>query len=222
MIKEWVVLIGPPGSGKGTLGQWLAQQKNYVHFSTGWILQHALTDHKLKARLAPIWKSGRLINDQMMTEILFHFVKRQRSQRILFDGYPRNLIQHRFLEAKMALFNISVLKVIIFDVDLNLCEERIQNRLICPTCQRVYHTFFLPPKRAGICDYHPVTLQKRFDDHKLAKRFAVFKAQTEPLQNWYLEQQATHSKLKVFVVNGRYDPATIQTQVQTFLTTTND
>lgn len=222
MVREWVILIGPPGSGKGTLGQWLAQKLAYTHLSTGWLLQHALDDPKLKATVGPIWKSGRLINDQMMLDILFHFVVRKRAKRIVFDGFPRNLIQHRLLETKMRHFQIKTLKIIIFDIDLNLCEERVNNRLICPKCQRVYHTFFLPPQKEGLCDQDAIRLEKRLDDEKIKKRFAVFEKQTLPLQKWYLDHHASNPHLKVLVLNGRFDPQTLQMQVQDFLTKNND
>ncbi len=202
MIKQLIVLIGPPGSGKGTLGQWLQKTYQYYHLSTGSILQYALTDQTLKKQLTPIWKSGQLIDDQLISDIVYHTLQNQKSNStIILDGFPRNFAQHKLLMLQMAKLKLSNLQIIIFDLDLKLCQKRIENRLICPTCQQIYHQILQPPKIANICDKDQTKLVKRSDEAKIMTRFSVFRQQTLPLIKWYKTHQVDHN-FKVFIIDG--------------------
>ena len=221
MVKEWVVLIGPPGSGKGTLAQWLAQTHHFAHFSTGWLLKHAVKEQKLRTKLNPVWKSGHLVDDQTMLEILFHYVAKANASRIVFDGFPRNLIQHRLLEVQRQAYQIKKLTIVLLEVDLDLCEERIRDRLCCQKCQRVYHPVFFPPQVPNRCDYDQSHLTTRVDDAKIATRFQVYKTETVPLQQWYQTQNLQTAPFRLKVLNGRYDLPLLQTELATFLNLKN-
>ena len=215
MIDRLIVLIGPPGAGKGMLANWLARTYGFQHLSVGWILQNALQDQALQNQLEPVWKSGQLVDDQTITQIVSQTLTQQTKPTVILDGYPRNLHQHELLLQIVADHNLPQPIVIILDLPLPIAQQRVAERLVCQQCQAVYHRKFWPSQVPNRCDYDQSTLVARADQHQTQRRFNVYQTQTVPLVQWYYQHQSRMFNT-ILRLNGNQTPVAIQKLVQKF------
>jgi adenylate kinase len=179
-----VVLLGPPGAGKGTQAKGLAKDLGVPHLSTGDLLREAVRAKTSLGDEADVYmRAGRLVPDELVLRILKERLARpDAGVGFLLDGYPRNVAQAREL-AQFA----PVDRVVAFDIPQEILIQRITQRRNCPKCAAVYNLVTKPPKHDGLCDNDGTELVQRSDDRLDAVRIRllVYEEQTAPLFEYY-------------------------------------
>ena len=181
-----VILLGAPGSGKGTIAGRLADEDaNLKHVSSGDLLRGAVareTPAGLEAKL--YMEKGQLVPDKLIAEMIKDVIAETEGDvTMLLDGFPRNVAQARILEETGAPIKSAVL----VDVPDEIIAERIAGRRSCPKCKAGYHVKVLPPKVEGVCDVCGAELVIRTDDNPdtVKDRLVVYHRETEPLIAFY-------------------------------------
>ena len=181
-----VILLGAPGSGKGTVAGKLASEKaNLKHVSSGDLLRGAVakgTEAGKQAKEA--MEAGKLVADELIATMIKDVVAETTGDvTMLLDGFPRNLAQAKILDEMGA----PVKSAVLIDVPDEIIQDRIAGRRTCPKCKAGYHVKNLPPKVEGICDVCGEKLTIRKDDNPdtVKDRLVVYHQQTEPLIAFY-------------------------------------
>ena len=196
-----VVLLGPPGSGKGTQAALLGKEFSLFHFSTGEMFREAVRQGSDLGRIVEeIMRKGELVPD----DVLYSLVKQKvasvasKGKGILFDGYPRTLVQCEQLDEILAANDLVLQRVVFIDVPEDILVKRLSGRLYCPKCSANYNEYYKPPKTDNTCDECSHELARRSEDYPEAiqERLNVYKRQTLPLLNYY------RGKEKLSEVNG--------------------
>ncbi len=187
-----LVFLGPPGSGKGTVAQFLQEKFGYVQLSTGDVVREiSKKKTDLGRKIKVILKKGRLIDDKTMKKILENELKKgsYKHKVVILDGYPRTLKQAEDLEEIIKKNKLKLKAVIYFDVSDKEVIRRLSSRFICPKCNKIYG-LENPPKKDKICDRCKVALIQRNDDRPevVKERLKVYKQKTEPLIEFYKEK----------------------------------
>lgn len=206
-----VILLGAPGSGKGTQAAVITREFGIPHISTGDMLRNNIKNQTaigLKAKT--FMDAGTLVPDDIVIDMLAERLKQPDCQKgALLDGFPRTLAQAKALDliAKDS-FQPIVLSLEVSDATV---IQRITGRRYCPTCNAIYHVTFSPPKKEGICDKCGAPLATRSDDVEktVRERLAVFHQQIGPLKQYYAQKGILDE------INGEQDssltaPACIQ------------
>lgn len=183
-----IILFGPPGVGKGTQAQALAQKFNLVRLSTGDLLREEISlSSPIGRRVEQYLRKGHLVPDDIMLEIIDNILIENRESGILFDGFPRNLNQAHSLERSLA--QLKQMINIAFEMHLDETEiiRRLVNRRYCPRCDKIYNLITNPPKKEGICDDDGAKLVMRDDDtaEVIKKRLKIYDDETRPLVRYY-------------------------------------
>ncbi len=181
-----IILLGPPGAGKGTQAQQLVQARSMVQLSTGDLLRAAVAEGSEIGRMADgIMKAGKLFPDELMAEILeAHLADIPKARGLIFDGYPRTPRQAELLDELLARQHRRLDHVIELVVDEDALVERISGRFTCASCGEGYHDRHKRPKVAGVCDRCGGTEFKRRPDDNAATvrtRLAEYRAKTAPI-----------------------------------------
>ncbi|UCG04729.1 MAG: adenylate kinase [Candidatus Heimdallarchaeota archaeon] len=182
-----LVLLGPPGSGKGTQAKLIVKDFNIPQISTGDLLRAAIkksTELGLKAK--KFMNTGKLVPDDIVLQLLKERLNQDDCIRgFILDGYPRNLSQAQDLKM---ITNIDF--VINIEVNYGLLIERITGRRTCKQCGAIYHIKYSPSKKEGICDKCSGRLFQREDDveETVKKRIATYEHETKPLIEFYQQQ----------------------------------
>ncbi len=188
-----IVLLGAPGSGKGTQAQRLTDIYNIPQISTGDLLRAAVaagTELGKQAKVA--MDSGGLVSDDIVLGMI-----RERLQQpdatngFILDGFPRNLTQAASLDKLLAEVGQPIDAGLLIDVDFDILLKRLTGRLSCKDCSTVYNRYFSPPTKEGVCDKCGSTnLYHRADDNEetIGNRLKVYEENTAPLINYYADQ----------------------------------
>lgn len=187
-----LVLLGPPGAGKGTQAKMLAQAYQIPHISTGDMFR----DHKARGtdigkKIQAIMDAGGLVTDDITNAMVNERLTRADVARgFILDGYPRTTAQAEHLQGLLASMRRAIDRVVSYEVATELVVERIGGRRSCPTCGAVYHVTASPPKQAGRCDKDGAALVLRADDRpeNVKKRMEEYAAKTSPLKRFYAER----------------------------------
>lgn len=203
MIDRVVILLGTPGSGKGTLGRLLSQRFGIPLISTGELLRAAARsgDDDLKATL----ESGSLVSDDAVTALVDARLRGDDCVHgFILDGYPRSLAQASYLSGLSEAMGLGAPCVLHLSVTETTVLERLASRLHCSECGRTYHDAKQPPQRKGYCDDDGEPLIRRRDDDSdiVAKRFQAYATFTAPLIGYY--KSRGYQRL-----NGEADPANL-------------
>lgn len=188
-----IVLLGPPGAGKGTQAAKIVSEFNIPHISTGDIFRKNLkegTPLGLKAK--KYMDKGLLVPDDLVVELVKdRLTQEDCKDGFMLDGFPRTELQAKALDDELKSLETSLDVVINIEVDHNLLIERITGRRICKDCGATYHVKFNPPKVQGICDACGGELYQREDDKEetVKKRLEVYTEQTEPLIQYYKKKE---------------------------------
>lgn len=190
MSRRVLILLGPPGAGKGTQATRLGAELRLPHVSTGDLLrEHRANGTALGKRAQEFMDSGRLVPDDLVLDMLFERVsKPDCAGGFLLDGFPRTLAQADALGQRLGDdASVCVLSLEVADATL---LERLTGRLTCRDCGNIHHVRNSPPKTAGRCDRCQGELYTRADDEAatVSKRIAVYHAQTAPLEAYYEKQ----------------------------------
>jgi len=191
-----MILIGPPGAGKGTQGQLLIQRLQLVQISTGGMLREAIRAATPAGKKAePFIKNGKLVPDDVVNELIADLFRRaDRPTRFVLDGYPRTVPQAVALDAVLREQALDLNAVVILQVPDEELIRRTSGRWICPKDQTPYHTVSKPPKVAGVCDLCKTPLIQRADDREatVRKRLTDYHSQTEELIPYYRAKGILH------------------------------
>ena len=203
-MKRRIILLGPPGSGKGTLAARLQQEFGLNHVSSGHLLRREVERGSVIGQSVKVFlEKGELVPDRSMLRFMGEWIKSAPvNDGFLLDGFPRTMSQARALDEWLAARNAPIEAVILYACDLKLILDRITGRWSCSKCGRVYHIYSVPPKAAGLCEDCLGALTQRADDREtvVRKRFEIYKRQTKPLARYY-EQQG-----KLTVVDAALSP----------------
>jgi len=181
-----IILLGPPGAGKGTQASRLENDRGMIQISTGDLLRAAVKSGSDLGRLADeIMKAGKLFPDDLMLQILGERIDQPDTVGgIIFDGYPRNASQAESLDKLLADRGKTLDHVIELEVDEDALVERITGRFTCAKCGEGYHDKFKRPKVEGVCDIcGSAEFKRRPDDNAetVRTRMAEYRAKTAPI-----------------------------------------
>ena len=164
-----IVLLGPPGCGKGTQSKLLVEKDNFVQLSTGDLLRSEISnsDSDLGKKVKYLMESGELVPDDIVIDIIMNKVEEHKNKSIVFDGFPRNLKQAEVLDSSLKNVSVKIDHAILFQIDFKILEERINNRI---------------SETKGS--------EQRKDDNAetLLNRIEVFKSSTLPIVKYYEEK----------------------------------
>ncbi len=181
-----IVLIGSPGSGKGTQGQLLARKLNLPHVSTGDIFRQMVkVNNKDGLLIKEYMAQGKLVPPKLVNNVVKEFLTQDIYKNgYVLDGYPRNLEQANFLR----MFANQKIKVVFFDIDDQVIIKRILGRFNCENCGQIYNSYFIKPKVDNVCDVcgSDKFMHRQDDDEQTIKqRIEEYKIETYPLLNYY-------------------------------------
>jgi len=188
-----LILLGPPGAGKGTQAKLLSEKLGIPHISTGDIFREKVKQDNQEAdNLRRILKEGSLAPDEITIKIVRERLAMPDAEKgFILDGFPRNIEQAKLLDDFLARRGNKVEAVIDFVLDEGEIVKRLSNRLTCTDCKKVYNVHYSPTKESGKCDFCRGELARREDDHPevIKKRLNVYKEATAPLVEFYREQK---------------------------------
>lgn len=189
ITKKNIVLLGPPGAGKGTLSEILLRDENLAHVSTGDIFRAEIGKGSGIGKLAKSYiDAGKLVPDEVVADMVAgKLISEECANGFLLDGFPRTIKQAELLEAALAKAGKKLDAVVLFDAPEELLIQRLTARLTCRKCGASYNRIFSRPKQEGVCDSCGGELYQRTDDSlETAKnRLSVYKEQTFPLIEYY-------------------------------------
>lgn len=186
-----MLLMGPPGVGKGTVSDRLADRLGLRHLSTGDLLREAIAQGTDQGRHAESCIGrGELVPDALIGTLLEEQLESGGDSPWLLDGFPRTLAQARLLEEMLLRKKARVEAVIELVAPTEVLLRRLGGRLICGSCGAGFHAIFIPPKRAGVCDRCGGALVQRADDREEAirRRLEVYAGQMAELRPFYRER----------------------------------
>lgn len=186
--QKIVILLGPPGSGKGTQAVRLTKELGIPHISTGDLFRENISKNTLLGQRAKTFMdAGKLVPDEVVLDMLFDRVSRPDcADGYLLDGFPRTLPQAEAYGAKIA-GSKAELVVLNLEVPDEVIVKRAEGRLTCKDCGNIHNRYFSPPVKEGLCDKCGRELVQRPDDRAevVEERLRVYHAQTKPLIAYY-------------------------------------
>lgn len=187
--QQVIILLGPPGAGKGTQALRIAERLSLPHVATGDLFRENLSKGTdLGQRAKGFMEAGKLVPDELVLEMLFDRVSKPDCEGgYLLDGFPRTLPQAKALTERLADQPTRTLSL---EVPDELLVDRASGRLLCKSCTHIHHATFSPPKTEGVCDSCGGELYRRKDDEPevVKQRLVVFHEETQPMIDYYSER----------------------------------
>jgi adenylate kinase len=212
-----LILVGPPGAGKGTQAERLVEDFGVPYYATGDILRDAVKEEsELGKKAKEFMNNGDLVPDDLIIDLILDKVDSdEAADGFLLDGFPRTVAQAEALEKGLEGRDRELTAALLIDVPDDDVIKRLTGRRICTKNQHVYHVEFNPPKNEDVCDMDGSKLIQRDDDkpETVKKRLSVYHDQTEPLIEWY-EKKGT---LRRF--DGRRSPDEVSDHIRATLAT---
>lgn len=195
-----LILLGPPGAGKGTQAKRVIEEFDIPHISTGDIFRKNIKEKtELGQKVEGLLAEGKLVPDELTIEIVWDRLDQEDCKNgFLLDGFPRTIPQAEALDEGLAKRGLKLDRVLNIDVDKDSLVKRLSGRRVCPNCGASYHIDNNPPKVEGICDVCQTQVIQREDDKEqtVLDRIKVYDSQTKPLVDFYNKQDL------VFTVDG--------------------
>lgn len=189
-----IILLGPPGSGKGTQAELLKHHFSIPHISTGDILRENIkSGTPLGKEAKGFMDQGKLVPDELIVKMIFERIQSADCKKgYILDGFPRTLPQAEIFKEHLGDKRPLVIS---FEISDESVIERLSQRVTCEKCQTPYHLIYAPSKKGLICDKCGGKLVQRSDDHEnvIRKRLSVYHQQTAVLKEFYRTQKALHS-----------------------------
>lgn len=208
------LLLGPPGTGKGTQSAIIAKRTGVARISTGEMLRDAIARKTpLGEQAAPLMDNGSLVPDSLLVALIAERVTHPDcTNGLLLDGFPRTVNQAEALDKLVAERGMEMV-VLNFDVPRAVLLRRLSGRRWCPSCQATYHVETSPPKKAGVCDRCGSNLIQRADDREnvVAKRLEAYEVQTVPVIQHYEKRGPVHR------VDGYRDVDDVFAEIEQYL-----
>ncbi|MBI3925461.1 MAG: adenylate kinase [Armatimonadetes bacterium] len=187
-----LVLVGPPGAGKGTQAAHLAAAYRAPHISTGDMLREEMRQQTaLGMEARRFINQGELVPDSLILRMIEHRLQREDARAgFILDGFPRSVAQADALDGILERSGQGLTAVLQLQLDDDEIVRRLAHRRVCPVCGNIYHVLVNPPKVQGVCDADQAVLVHREDDREdaIRTRLQVFHAQTEPVIAFYRER----------------------------------
>jgi len=189
-----IVLLGPPGAGKGTQAKLIAQHYGIPHISTGDILRsNVARGTELGRKAKAVMERGELVSDDLVNGMVADRIKQPDCSRgFVLDGFPRTVTQAEWLDRELAGKAGSMRPTVVVDVDVsyNQLLQRLTGRRTCPVDGKIYNIYLQPPKEEGVCDVCGTQLFQRVDDTEevISERLKSYERQTLPLEDFYRKQ----------------------------------
>lgn len=184
-----IILLGPPGVGKGTVAEMLRNEYGAAHLSTGDMLREEVkTGSEMGREAEGYMNSGGLVPDELVISILKkRIMKEGKEKGFILDGFPRTMKQAETLEGILSEAGMSPDYVVNLEAPEDVIIQRLSGRLQCADCSRIYHARNMPPKEAGVCDECGGKLFQRTDDREetVRVRLKTYAEQTAPLIDFY-------------------------------------
>ncbi|AEB74929.1 adenylate kinase [Clostridium botulinum] len=195
-----MILLGPPGAGKGTQAKLISEKYSIPHISTGDIFRKNISEKTpLGIKAKEYMDKGQLVPDELTIDLVNDRLTHEDCKTgFLLDGFPRTVKQAEALENFLNKNNQSLDTALLVNVPSSFILERMTGRRVCPSCGASYHIKFNPPKIEGLCDVCKAEVIQRKDDTEetVKERIEVYDRQTQPLVDFYA------SKDQLFVVDG--------------------
>jgi adenylate kinase len=187
-----LILLGPPGAGKGTQAKLLAAEYRIPHISTGDMFRdHKARGTELGKKVQAIMDAGGLVTDDVTNAMVKDRLSRPDvAEGFILDGYPRTVPQAEYLDQLLRSMGRTITRCLSYEIAEEVIVERMAGRRSCPTCGAVYHVSQNPPRVTGACDRDGAPLLQRDDDKPEAvrKRLQEYATKTEPLRRYYREK----------------------------------
>jgi adenylate kinase len=189
-----LILLGPPGAGKGTQAKLLASEFKVPHISTGDMFRdHKARGTEIGKKVQAIMDAGGLVTDDITNDMVKERLGRPDvAPGFILDGYPRTAAQAQYLDLLLHSLGKQITRCLSYEVSADVLVDRMSGRRSCPKCGAVYHVTQNPPKRDGFCDKDDTGLVQREDDkpETVRKRLQEYASKTEPLIRFYRERNA--------------------------------
>jgi adenylate kinase len=188
-----LILLGPPGAGKGTQAKMLKEKFQIPQISTGDILRQAVKNNtELGARAKIVMDAGQLVPDDVVIDLIKERIRQADCKTgFILDGFPRNIAQAEKLSETLVEMNLKIDKVIDLEVSAEEVVNRLTGRSTCQECGTMFHHISRPPKVSGVCDGCGGRLEQRPDDNRetIQERLKVYMESTAPLKEFYKKQE---------------------------------
>ena len=190
-----IILFGPPGAGKGTQATKIVKKFNLHKVSTGDLLREEIKNNTdLGNKIKSMMDTGSLISDNIINDLITKVISNKKFyNRLIFDGYPRNLKQAKNLDSQIKKYKQKISCVLSLNVDKESIIKRISGRQTCVNCRLIFNEYYYPASSKNhSCD--PKFLNKRSDDNKktIINRFETYLNKTLPILDFYKEQNLFH------------------------------
>ena len=187
-----LILLGPPGAGKGTQAKMLKEKFKIPQISTGDILRQAVKENsELGTRAKIVMDAGQLVPDDVVIDLIKERIRQADCKAgFILDGFPRNITQAEKLSETLVEMDLEIDKVIDLEVNAEEVVNRLTGRNTCPECGAMFHYLSRPPKVSGVCDSCKGKLEQRPDDNRetIHERLKVYLESTAPLKEFYQKQ----------------------------------
>ncbi len=188
-----LVLLGPPGAGKGTQAGVLCKNYSLMHLSTGDLLREAVKNNTPEGVQANSYMDkGELVPDEIVAGMITEKLKKEDvNAGFILDGFPRTKNQAEILEAALNELRLPLDMVVYFDTSEETILKRLTGRRICRACGKIFHITNIPPKKEGVCDACGGELYQRNDDKEetIKNRIEVYNKQTSNLIDYYQQKK---------------------------------